>query len=158
MSDKEKDELHLKSIASILSFALAVIEDNYHFYKSWADKISRPSLKEALNELAKEELHHKTILLSVEHDREFEDLAEKVVDLKLSDYFVHTKPHEDMTYQEALQIALQRESAAIETYRYLRDICKSPKVRAIFQALADDALHHKHELEKQYADKYMGEN
>ncbi len=155
---KEKDELHLKSIDSILSFALAIIEDNYHFYKTWAKRMKEDALREALEELAKEELRHKTILLSVEHNQNFENLTEDVIDLKLSDYFVETLPSDDMSYQEALQIAMKRESTAIETYRYLESFCKSPKVKAIFKALADDAIHHKHELEKQYVDKYMSEN
>ncbi len=155
---KQQDEVHLKSLDSILSFALAVIEDNHHFYKRWAEKIRNQTVKEALLELAKEELHHKTILLSVEHDRDFESLTEKVVDLKLSDYFVKTKPHENMTYEEALVIAMKRELAAIETYRYLESLCHSPKVKAIFRALAEDALQHKHELEKQYIDYFMSDN
>ncbi len=155
---QEKDHLHLKSIESILSFALAIIEDNYYFYKKWAEKVKNPALKEALLELAKEEHRHKTILMSVEHNLDFRDLTEKTIDLKLSDYFVNTRPHENMTYQEALQIAMKREKTAIETYQYLESICKSPKVKEIFHALAEDAIHHKHELEKQYVDKYMSEN
>ncbi len=155
---REKDHLHLKSVESIISFALAIIEDSYYFYKNWAEKVKNPAIREALLELAKGEQKHKAILLSLEHNQEFKDIAEKSVDLKLSDYFVNTRPHENMTYEEALQIAMKREKTAIETFRYLENICKSPRVKEFFRALADDALHHKHELEKQYADKYMQEN
>lgn len=145
-------------IDSVLSFALSIIENNHHFFKSWAEKTGNPALKKALLRLAKEELEHKTVILTAQHERELDEVVEKVVDLKLGDYFKDIPPSEEMSYQEALQIAMKREIAAMETYRHMAEICTLPKMKEIFLALADDAGRHKNEFEKEYADKYMSEN
>ncbi len=149
---------HFDDLESAINFALSIIERNYYFFKYWAEKVNRKSIRDALLDWAEEELKHKEVLLKIEHDEEFDDLSIEVPDLKLSDYFKDAEPSEDMTYEEALRIAMKRENVEIETYEYLAEISRSPRVKKMLLNLAADSRQRKLDFEKKYIERFMSEN
>ena len=76
-------------------------------------------MREVFQQFAKEEVRHKTRLTSIKETKVFEVSQEKIADLKLSDYLVPVKATPEMTYQDALILAMKREKAAYKLYNNL---------------------------------------
>ena len=149
---------HFDDLESAINFALSLIERNYYFFKYWAEKVNRKSIRDALLDWAEEELKHKEVLLNIEEDKEVDLHQTDIPDLRLSEYFMDAEPSEDMTYEEALRIAMKRENAEIETYEYLANIAQSPRAKQMLLKLAADSRQRKLDFEKKYIEKFMSEN
>ena len=59
---------------------------------------------------------HKSKLLHIKEYGQFNVSAEKIMDLKISDYIVTALPSSNMSYQEALMLAMNKEKAAFKLY------------------------------------------
>ncbi len=155
---EQKRSLKFDSIDSVLSFAISKEEEAYHFYMTWSEKSRDAAIKEVLVEFAREELRHKELILEVKAGKPFEAKPQQVYDLKIGDYFVPVKPSEEMSYQDALQVAIQREIGARELYEYLASISAEGKIKKLFESLAKEEAKHKMRLEQIYDDEIYREN
>ena len=156
--NEQSNTLRFDSINSVLSFAISKEEEAHHFYNQWAEKVQNQSIKEVLYEFAKEELKHKELLLQVQRGEPFEKTSPKIVDLKIGDYFTTVSPTEEMTYQDALQIAIQREIGAKQLYEFLASLETTDDLKALFRRLAAEEAKHKMKLETIYDDEIYTEN
>jgi len=69
---------------------------------------------------------------------------------------VHSTP--DMSYQQALIIAMQREKASFNLYNNLEAIADDEDLRSTFLALAQGEAKHKLRLETIYDERILTEN
>ncbi len=146
------------SINEILDFAMQSEQDAVDFYTSLAEKMQNEEMKDVFLQFAREEVRHKARLQKIKDEGLFDMEADKVRDLKIADYVVHTKTNEDMEYRDALVLAMKREKAAFKLYTNLSERTDQPKLKKVFQALAVEESKHKLRFELEYDDYVMREN
>lgn len=146
------------SIDSILDFAIDNEQQAVDFYNQLAGNSKNEEMKEVFLQFAKEEMGHKARLTKIKTEGTFAVRNEEVLDLKMSDYLVDVEPRPNMTYEEALILAMKREKNAFKLYNNLSQKAPTEDLRKIFQSLAMEESKHKLRFEVEYDDYVMREN
>lgn len=146
------------SIDSILDFAIDNEQQAVDFYNQLAGNSKNEEMKEVFLQFAKEEMGHKARLTKIKTEGTFAVRNEEVLDLKMSDYLVDVEARPDMTYEEALILAMKREKNAFKLYNNLSQKAPTEDLRKIFQSLAMEESKHKLRFEVEYDDYVMREN
>lgn len=141
----------------IIDFAIENEEEAYNFYKELASKMEKPAMKDVFNGFAQEEKGHKQRLLDVKAGKQGLSVPKKTPDLKMSDYLVDVAPRSDMSYQDALILAMKKEKAAYRLYTDIAANAEDAKIRQLFMQLAEEEAKHKLRFEIEY-DDMMQEN
>lgn len=148
----------LKSVDDILDFAIKKEEEAYKFYKELAVK-ARPHMKEIFESFATEELGHKNKLIKVKEGKiVLKPSSKESVDLKISEYLVDIPASPDISYQDALVVAMKREEASHRLYTILADLTGDEKLHSTFIALAEEESKHKFRIEREYDDLISSDN
>ncbi len=143
----------------ILDFAIGNEEEAYVFYYDLANSMKdNPRMHEIFMTLADQERVHKQKLLDAKEGKYLLHVEEKVLDLKLSDYLVDVEPRPDMTYQDALILAMKKEKKAFALYTVLGEASTDKKVKDLFMLLAQEEARHKLRLELEYDDEVFKDN
>lgn len=137
-------------IDEVLDFAVGEEEAAAEFYTALAERAEHPSMREVFEGFAREEQGHKAKLLAVKAGEAEVGAEGEIPDLKIVDYLVDVEPSPDMSYQDALIVAMKKEKKAIKLYQDLASIVQDQKVRAVFLALAKEEAKHKLRLEIKY--------
>jgi len=146
------------SIDSILDFAIDNEQGAVDFYTELAKNSRNEEMEKVFTQFAKEEMGHKARLLRIKTEGTFKVQDQKVLDLKMSDYLLDVEPRPDMTYEEALVIAMKREKNAFKLYTNLSEKAPTADLRKIFQSLAIEESKHKLRFELEYDDFVLREN
>ncbi len=146
------------SINDILDFAINSEQKAVDFYVSLSQRFSDKVLKEAFIEFAKEEMGHKARLTQIKETGLYEMKKEDVQDLKIADYIVKTEPTNDMSYEDALRLAMKREKAAYRLYLALAEKAPNDGMKNLFNGLAQEEAKHKLRFEIEYDDYILREN
>jgi rubrerythrin len=155
---EERSARMFASMDEALDFAIGKEQEAYDFYMHWAPLIESEATGEVFREFAREEEKHKRMLLDVKAGGSFKAAGQAVPDLRLADFFVEVAPSPDMTYQDALLLAIAREKAAHSLYIGLAGSGVGPALAKIFADLADMESRHKLRLESIYDDTFMRED
>ncbi|MBE9480903.1 MAG: ferritin family protein [Bacteroidetes bacterium] len=147
-----------KSINDILDFAIASEQEAVDFYTKLSKQATNEAMKEVFLQFAKEEMGHKARLTNIKEKQLFEFKEEKVTDLKIADYLVESEAKPDMTYQNFLIVAMNKEKAAFKLYSDLAKIAPNNEIREIFLSLAQEEAKHKLRFEIEYDDYVLKEN
>ena len=147
-----------KSISDALDFAIQSEQEAADFYTNLADVSKNQAMREIFIQYAKEEKGHKKRLENIKRKKTFEFSGEKVFDLRIGDYLVDVKPTTDMSYQDALILAMKREKSAFKLYSDLAGIAPNRGLRNIFLMLAQEEAKHKLRFEIEYDDNILKEN
>ncbi|MCK4360514.1 MAG: ferritin family protein [Bacteroidales bacterium] len=147
-----------KSINDILDFAIVSEQEAVDFYTKLSKQATNEAMKEVFLQFAKEEMGHKARLTNIKEKRLFEFKEEKVTDLKIADYLVESEAKPDMTYQNFLIVAMNKEKAAFKLYSDLAKIAPNNEIREIFLSLAQEEAKHKLRFEIEYDDYVLKEN
>ncbi len=145
------------SVDDVLDFAIGEEEGAVAFYTKLAERAESPGMRKALLEFAQEEMVHKDRLVAVKNGESFEPSGQSVQDLKISDYLVDVIPRPDMSFQDALILAMKKEKAAFRLYSDLAGVASDERVRNVFLALAQEEAKHKLRFELEY-DDLLSEN
>ena len=94
-----------------LNFAISEEEGAVVFYTELASRATEKAIRELLLEFAEEERGHMQKLLDIKAGQQMLVVDEKVSDLKIADYLTDVQPRPDVTYQDALIIAMKKESS-----------------------------------------------
>ncbi len=147
-----------KSINDILDFAIVSEQEAIDFYTKLSKQATNEAMKEVFLQFAKEEMGHKARLTNIKAKQLFEFKEEKVTDLKIADYLVESETKPDMTYQNFLIVAMNKEKAAFRLYSDLAKIAPNNELRDIFLSLAQEEAKHKLRFEIEYDDYVLKEN
>ncbi len=109
-------------------------------------------------QFAKEEIGHKARLIKIRDEGIFTLPTEKVQDLKISDYIVRAEPTAEMTYEQALVLAMKREKAAFKLYLKLSEETNISEYKQLFLGLAQEESRHKLRFELEYDEYVLREN
>lgn len=150
---------NFSSTDEILNFAINNEQEAHDFYISMAEKMKDNVIKDSFLEFAKEELAHKRLLEKIKTDGLHEVNDEKVTNLMIGDFLVKSdKNTNEMTYQDALILAMKREKAAYKLYTYLAEKTDNEKMKKTFFTLAQEEAKHKLKFETEYDDLVYREN
>ena len=148
----------LKSVDEILDFAINGEQEASDWYTDLAGKVSQDWMKKVFLGFAKEELGHKAKLESIKAGNKLFPAQKKVLDLKLSDYLVDAEVSADLSYQDALILAMKKEKAAFKLYSDLAASTDDEGLRNTLLSLAHEEANHKLRFEVEYDDHILIEN
>jgi len=146
------------SIDEILDFAIENEQKAVDFYINLADRFKHKIMKASFIDFAKEEMGHKARLTSIKEKGLYEIKKEEVMDLKIADYIIRTEPSENMSYADALKLAMKREKAAYRLYLKLSEKAPNEDMKKLFLGLAQEEAKHKLRFEVEYDDFVYKEN
>lgn len=147
-----------KNADEILDFAIEKEQEAVNFYTRLAASARNDEMKQVFEQFAQEEVNHKSRLQKIKDERSFVFSEEKVMDLSISDYVVPTKVTPDMSYQDALVVAMNREKAAFKLYMKLASRVEDATLRDLFLSLAQEESKHKLRFELEYDEYVLREN
>lgn len=148
-----------KDINDILDFAIAREQAAFDFYSRLSKDVSNQEMSDIFVQFAKEEMGHKALLLKIKEEGVSYFAQEKVTDMKIADYVVkEDTPQDELTYPEALKLAMWREKAAYNLYKKLASIVSDENYAQLFESLANEELKHKSRFEMEYDDFVLREN
>ncbi len=147
-----------KNIDDILGFAMGEEQKAVDFYTGLAAQARTEDMKQIFEQFAREEVSHKARLLKIREEGLFLKQGGQVTDLKISDYLVDVEPAPDMTYQEALVLAMKKEKAAFRLYMDLAERAPGPELASVFLSLAEEESRHKLRFELEYDEYVLREN
>jgi len=146
------------SLEDILNFAIKNEQEAVDFYLRLAKNAKGEEMKAVFEEFAQEEVKHKARLQKIKDEGTFSFKKEEVLDLNISDYVVPTVPHPDMSYPEALTLAMAKEKAAFKLYMRLSSKVEDAGLQVVFLDLAQEESKHKLRFELEYDEFVMKEN
>ena len=146
------------NITEILDFAIGEEQAAVDFYLQLAAQSKNQQTKKIFHAYAEEEMRHKSNLLKLKDQGSFHVPDEKVRDLKIAEYLVDVRPSANMSYQDALILAMKKEKAAFRMYSALAGQAEDPEVKALFLNLALEESKHKLSFEIEYDDFILKEN
>jgi rubrerythrin len=138
------------SVENILDFAINREEEAIKFYSGLASKTDNKQMSQVFTDFAREEQGHKKKLLAVKEGKRLMLAQQKIQDLKISDYLIEVTPGPDVTYQEALIIAMKKEKAAYRLYNDLASSTDNQDLKSLFLSLAQEEAKHKLRFEIEY--------
>ncbi len=147
-----------KSADDILVFAISQEQNAVDFYTGLAKDARNEEMKEVFLEFAGEEIKHKQRLTRIREEGVFTMPEQQVADLKIGDYIADVKAAPDMSYEEALIVAMKREKSAFKLYSNLAGRAPNDQLKEIFLSLAMEESRHKLRFELEYDDYVLREN
>ena len=147
-----------KTLDEILKFAINAEQEAIDFYTGLAEKSRNEQMKKVFTEFAMEEMKHKSRLLGIREDRTYRMTDEKVQDLKIADYLENVTASPEMTYQDALVVAMKKEKNAFRLYLLLSEQAGDPAMKELFLSLAQEEAKHKLRFELEYDEVVLREN
>ena len=146
------------SIDDILDFAIINEQKAVDFYINLSQRFNDKILSKSFEDFAKEEMGHKARLTQIKETGLYEMKVEDVQDLKIADYMVRAEPTKDMSYADALRLAMKREKAAYRLYLTLAEKAPNDGMKKLFNGLAQEEAKHKLRFEIEYDDYILREN
>jgi len=147
-----------KNITDILDFAIKNEQGAVDFYTSLAKNARTEDMRQTFEAFAREEIAHKARLTKIKEEGIFNMPVEIVKTLNISDYIVKTEAKPDMSYEEALVLAMKREKAAFKLYSRLAEKAPDESLKNIFKGLAMEESKHKLRFEIEYDEYVLREN
>lgn len=147
-----------ENINDILDFAIANEQSAFEFYSELARNARNEDMKNTFERFAQEEIGHKAKLLKVKEEGVFQKENVKITDLKIADYLDKVLATPDMSYQDALVLAMKREKAAFRLYTKLASKTSDSNLTNLFLALAQEESKHKLMFEVEYDEYILREN
>ena len=148
----------MKSANEILDFAIQREQEAADFYEDLAKKVGNHWMKETLNGFSREELRHKGKLLSVKKNEKILSSGQAIMSLKIADYLVDVEASDNISYQDALILAMKREKAAFRLYTDLASKVEDEDLKNVFLSLAQEEAKHKLHFEVEYDEHVLMDN
>ena len=148
-----------KTINDVLNFAIKDEQRASDLYADLATKSRNREIQKMFEQFSKEELGHKKKLEAIRGQEIVPVSNEKVQDLKIGDYLVEVSTsRDDLSYQEALIVAMKEEKAAFRLYSDLATKTDHNELKETFLSLAQEEAKHKLRFEIEYDDYILKEN
>ncbi|MFP4023211.1 MAG: ferritin family protein [Thiohalospira sp.] len=147
-----------KTIDDILDFAINSEQEAVDFYNDLAKISKTEDMRNVFVQFAQEEIGHKARLIKIKKEGSYQVEPTQISDLKIGDYMVSVKPSADMTYREALVLAMKKEKAAFKLYLELSKRATTEDMRNVFLSLAQEESKHKLRFEIEYDEFVLREN
>ncbi|MDT8281379.1 MAG: ferritin family protein [Gammaproteobacteria bacterium] len=148
----------MNTVDEILDYAIDQEQQAVDFYADLAQRAETPGMKKLLLDFSAEEKHHKKILQSVKTGEHELTPEQEVLDLKISDYLVEVEVSKNISYQDALIVAMKRERAAYELYSDMAAKVPESHLKEVLEGLAKEEAKHKLFFEAEYDERVLMDN
>jgi len=148
----------MNTVDEILDYAIDQEQQAADFYEDVAQRAEAAGMKKILLDFAEEEKRHKKILQDVKSGEHELTPEQEVLDLKISDYLVEVETSDDISYQDALIIAMKRERAAYELYSDMAAKIPESHLKDVITGLAKEEAKHKLFFEAEYDERVLTDN
>ena len=145
------------SFVAVLDYAINKEIEANQFYVDLAKQMKNPAMSKVFEAFAKEELGHKVKLEAIKQGKDVQPVK-NITDLRIADYTVDVEPAPDMSYQNALILAMKKEKVAFRLYLDLADQVEDEDQKALFLSLAQEEAKHKLRFEIEYDDVILNQN
>ncbi len=146
------------SAEELLDFAIQREEEAARFYRELAGQSTSPDMRDVFESFAREEDGHKAKLERVKAGGMLAPADKPVQDLKIADYVVEQEPDGELTYQQALLLAMQKEKAAFRFYADVAARVDEADLRTLLEGLAQEEAKHKLRFEIEYDEVILRDN
>ena len=150
--------MDLKTFEEIILYAIRKEVEAATLYRTYANLTKSGSVREIFKNLEAEEQKHQKILESLRKEDFSAYRLEKIPDLKISDYYMEQDYSPDISYQEALILAIKREEKAVKLYQDLASGAADTEIKKTFESLAQEEAKHKLKLETEYDQRVLTED
>jgi rubrerythrin len=141
----------MKTYKEILEMAVENEVDARDFYKGAAEKVQDKNLKKTFEDLAKEESKHKALLQGyLENDMQNMKFKENK-DFQLSETVEEKTLSTDMSFKDAIALAMKKEEEAMNMYRQFAEASEGEEQKETFRELVKMEQQHKTRLEDIYS-------
>jgi rubrerythrin len=148
----------MNTVDEILDYAIDQEQQAADFYADLAGRAEKAGMKDILLDFSAEEQSHKQRLLAVKAG-DYELTPEQaVLDLKISDYLVEVGATDDISYQDALIVAMKRERAAFQLYSDMAARVPEGHLKEVLDGLAREEAKHKLFFESEYDERVLQDN
>ncbi|MBI4525928.1 MAG: ferritin family protein [Deltaproteobacteria bacterium] len=148
----------MNTVDEILDYAIDQEQQAADFYASFAARAEKAGMKKMLLEFAQEENRHRERLLGVKTGESRLTPEEEILDLRISDYLVEVDASDNISYQDALIIAMRRERAAFKLYSDMAEKVTDANLKQVFLGLAKEEASHKLFFETEYEERVLMHN
>ena len=148
----------MNTVDEILDFAIDQEQQAADFYEDVAQRAETADMKKMLLDFHDEEKHHKKILQDVKSGEHELTPEQEILDLKISDYLVEVEFSENISYQDALIIAMKKERAAYQLYTDMAAKIPDSNLREVLIGLAKEEEKHKLFFEAEYDEHVLTDN
>jgi rubrerythrin len=148
-------EFECRSMKDVVDFAIKREENARDYYLRCKEKAENAGIKDFFQELADEEEKHRVLLTEADTSSDGAFEPAQVENLKLSDYMVDADFTPDISYQDALTLAMKKEEKAQAFYSAWKNRCSSSETAKLFEFLAGEEMKHKRKLEDIYDDEIL---
>jgi rubrerythrin len=145
------------SVDDILDFAIKNEQNAVDFYTKYSELV-KGEMQNVFREFALEEIKHKARLMQIKEEKMFVFSPEIINELNISDYTTTANFTYDLTYQDTLVLAMQKEKAAFKLYITLSQKTNVPFLKEVFLSLAQEESKHKLRFELEYDEYILKEN
>lgn len=139
-----------RSLKNAISFAMDQEKKARNFYLSCMERAINPGVRAFFKELAAEEAAHLKLLQETRLTDADTLAPSDVADYHLTEFMVDVQFTPEITYQEALVMAMKKEEKAYLFYSAWQGRCASEKISNVFGHLATEELKHKKKIEAIY--------
>lgn len=143
------------SVDDVVGFAIEKEERTMEFYQKCADRAKNPGIKKFFVEMVEEEARHRDLLKDLDRGQLSSLKLAKVENLRIADYLVDVQYRDDLTYQEALTMAMKKEQKAYDFYTGWKNKCMNEKTSKLFEFLANEEMKHKRHIETIYDEEIL---
>jgi len=141
----------MKTYEDILAMAVKNEVEAHEFYKAAAEKVQDKNLQKTFEDLAKEETKHK-VLLQGYLDNDIKTMKFKEnKDFQLSETVEEKTLSTDMSFKDAIALAMKKEEEAMNMYRQFAEASEGEKQKETFVELVKMEQQHKTRLEDIYS-------
>jgi rubrerythrin len=148
----------MNTVDEILEYAISQEQQAADFYKSVAQRAETAGMKKLLLDFSAEEMRHKKLLQDVKAGEHELTPEQEVLDLKIVDYLVEVDATDDISYQDALIIAMKRERAAYQLYTDMAAKIPESHLKEVILGLAKEEAKHKLFFESEYDERVLKDN
>ncbi len=145
------------SFVAVLDYAINKEIEANQFYMDLAKHMKNPAMSKVFEAFANEELGHKAKLEAIKQGKDVQPVK-NITDLRIADYTVDVEPAPDMSYQDALILAMKKEKVAFRLYLDLADQVEDEDQKSLFLSLAQEEAKHKLRFEIEYDDVILNQN
>ncbi len=149
--------MQFNSVNEALDFAIAREEEAVQFYRELSQSVENPHTKLVFEGFSREEGAHRDRLIEIRKTGRLQPAEKQIRSLNIADYTVDVQVSPNLTYQDALILAMKKEKAAFKLYSDLAAANADPSMQSIFTMLAQEEARHKLRFEIEY-DDFLTEN
>jgi len=144
------------TFSEIISYAKIAEDNAKQFYLDAAARATQSNVKELLEALAAQEQKHREYLEELDGKIKAKgtvpEVHEKVRSLGYAKMIEPQTLDADSDYKDVIEVAMQKEKEAIDTYETLFHYVEDPDAKKLFELLLEEERRHLKQFETEYED------